>query len=106
MWTKTKEFFGWIVAGVVAIISVLVYMLKRKDEELDSAKARENLHEADKESAVIDTEVKHLEEDKKRTDSKIDKADTELEDLHIEKEKTKQKEKDRKPDEVEDYWNK
>ena len=104
--SELKEWGGYIVAGIVAIFSVLVYMLKRKDEQLNAAKAKENLHEADKESAVIDTEVKHLEDDKKTTDKQIDKANTEVVDLQTEKEKALAKEKNRKPDQIEDYWNK
>ena len=106
MLSKLKEWGGYIVAGVVTIISVLVYMLKLKDERLDAAKAKENLHKADKESAIIDTEVKHLEENKKTTDKQIDKAHTQVVDLQTDKEKALEKEKNRKPDQVEDYWNK
>lgn len=106
MVSKLKEWGGYIAAGVMAVIGALVYLLKRKDEQLGAAKAKENLHQADKESAVIDTEVRYLEDSKKTTDKEIDKANTEVVDLQTEKQKALDKEKNRKPDQVEDYWNK
>lgn len=103
---KIKQWGGYLLAGAISIIGIILVMLKLKDDELTAAKAKENLHEADKESAVIDTEVKRLEEDKKNTDKEIDKADTEVVDLQTDKEQALAREKNRKPDQVEDYWNK
>ena len=105
MWNKTKEFFGWIAAAVVAIIAYLIYSLKRKEAEVIQLKTKEKLNEADKESAVMDTEIKHLEEEKENIQKDIDKADTEAVTLQDAKEQAIKKEKDRKTNEVTDYWN-
>lgn len=105
MWNKVKEFSGWIVALIVGLFSALIYILKRKNEELDAAKAKNELAETDKKSAIIDNNIKHLEEDKKVTQQEIDKLDTKLDKLHSERDKALEEEKNKKPNEVEDYWN-
>lgn len=106
MFGKLKGWGGYIISGVVAIISALVYIFVRRGEQLDSANARNNLHETDKQSAIIDTEVGHLEQDKKNINKDIDKDNTKLVDLQEERAKALDKQKAKKPNEIEDYWNK
>lgn len=106
MWNKIKEFSGWIVAGVIGIFSLLIYLLKRKDEQLDAAKAAISLNTADKKSAILDTEIKELEKDLNTNSKEIDKINTDSKNLSSELSEALKKEENKNPKEVEDFWNK
>ena len=101
-----KEWFGYIIAAFMGIIGVLLYFLKGKDEEIDVGAAKEKLADTDKKVAVIENDLKHLEEKKKTVEKDIDKADTELQSLQKDREDNKKDQIGKNPQEIEEFWTK
>lgn len=101
-----KKYGGWIVSIIVGAFGILVYLLKSKQGDLNAEKAKNSLATADKTAALLDSDIKHLEEKKSGVAKAIDEATTSGVQLASEKKKALKKEQARKPDEVEDYWNK
>ena len=106
MWDKVKGFFGWIVAGIIGFVGILLYLLKRKDEQLDAEKAKNALSNIDKKSAILDNDIKHLEKTIKDNQNNIDNDNKKLDTIKEEKENALDKERERQLENIEDYWNK
>lgn len=104
--TKIKELLGWIVAGLSTILGIVLFVLSRKNKELDALNAKVDLAKTEKETDLLEVEIKDLKEDKanlKKTNQELDKALVKVE------EKRKQVVEDAKklknPKDVASYWN-
>lgn len=104
--TKIKEFLGWIVAGLGAVLGIVLYMLSRKGKEVDALNAKIELAKTEKQTDLIEAEINTLKAEKetsKKHNQELDKSLSKLE------EKRKQIPEDAKkltnPKEVADYWN-
>ena len=101
----TKSFFsaigGYIVLALTAVIGVLVYAFVRKSEQLNSAKAKLDLAETQKEVDLIEAEIKQKQENRNQTKRELEGLDKAL-DLVAQK---RQNIKEAKTDqEIEQYW--
>lgn len=104
--TKIKELLGWIVASLSAILGIVLFVLSRKNKELDALNAKVDLAKTEKETDLLEVEIKDLKEDKanlKKTNQELDKALVKVE------EKRKQVVEDAKqlknPKDIANYWN-
>lgn len=103
----TKSFFsaigGYIVLALTAVIGVLVYAFVRKSEQLNSAKAKLDLAETQKEVDLIEAEIKQKQENRNQTKRELEGLDKAL-DLISDKRKNLSESKT--DQEIENYWNK
>lgn len=106
--SKVKEFFDsvWslVTLAIGALVVGLVYSLRKKQDENNALKAKEQLAEADKSSAILDHQIQ--EKTKENTQIESELASTRKQDAATEQQRkdAATKEKARSDDEVEEYW--
>lgn len=102
---KLKEIWGYIAAGIVAIVGILVYIITRKGEEINALKAKIDMSETQKEADVIETEIKQAKARKDNLTKQNQELDKSLEQL---KEKRKEIKKNVEsltdPEDIANYW--
>lgn len=104
---KLKQIWGYVAAGVMAVVGILLYVLQRKNEQIDSLNAKVGLVDTQKEADVIETQIKQAQA---KSDN-LAKENTELAKtaaaLDTKRADVDQKMADMKdPKQVADYWNK
>ncbi len=108
MWDKVKQamsgFWEILVISIGAIVVGLAYALRRKQDQVDLLKTKDQLHEADKQSALLDKDIEQKQKENTAAQQKIDSIDKQLSDLEQKQATTKESEKARPDDQVEDYW--
>jgi hypothetical protein len=107
---KVKDFLnsvvGYVIIGLTAALGAVVYILLNKKQEINALKAQIDLADTQKKVDLIEVDIKQRLEDKQLMQKQVDELNNSL--LYIE-ERRKQlqsEEANKKPDEVEDYWNK
>lgn len=108
MWDKIKTamkgFWEILILSLGAIAIGLAYMLRRKQDEVATLKAKDQLNEADKQSALLDKDIEQKQAENAASQSKIAEIDQQLVKLEEKQKTTKESEKTRPDDQVEDYW--
>lgn len=103
---KLKQWWGYIAAGLTAAASLALYIFMRRGDKVNELKAKVVLAGTEKQADVLETEIKHLKENKdnlKHENKELDKALGQLEEKRKE---IADNAKDLKnPKDVADYWN-
>jgi len=103
---KLKEIWGWIVAVVGGAFGILLYILQRKGEKINALQAKVELAKAEKETDLIEAEIKHLKNNKNNLAKENKELDKSLQKVE---EKRKQIAEDTKkltdPKAIASYWN-
>lgn len=103
---KLSSVGGYIAAGVMAVIGILIYLLKNKGKEINALKAQIDLADTQKKADLIDVQINQKLEQKdllKKEQQELEKTAAQL------AEKRKQlasEEANKTEEEAEDYWNK
>lgn len=108
MLDKIKEFLSsvWslVTISVGAAIVTLLYMLRKKQDENNALKAKEQLHQADKQSALLDQQIEQKLKENAHIDNELKNVDEQTKSLEEKRKEALKKEKARSEDEVEEYW--
>lgn len=105
---KIKEFFqsAWslVVVSGGALVVTLLYMLRKKQDENNALKTKDSLHEADKQTALLDQQIDQKREEVARIKGGLAASDEQLKAAERQHKANLDKEKSRPEDEVEEYW--
>lgn len=107
---KIKDFFsslvGYIFLGLAAIIGILLYSLTNKKKEINSLKAKVDLADTQKKVDLLEVEIRQRLENKQAMKKEVDELNKSLLYLEERRKQIAQEESGKKPNEVEDFWNK
>ena len=101
---KLKSLWGYIVAGLVAVVGILLYVLNLKQKKNNSLRAQIELADTKEDVARLDGEIKQLEKSKKKNSNEIMKLEILKSALRERKEALAKEEGARTTDEIENYW--
>lgn len=104
---KLKEIWGYVVAGVVGLIGVLVYIVTRRGDEINKLKSKVALTETQKQADALEVEIKQAQENKANLKKENQELDKTLQQLDSKREEIKKDVAELKdPKAIADYWNK
>lgn len=107
---KIKAFFqslwGIIVLVGTAAIGILLYMLQRKQREVNSLKAKIDLAKTQKEADLIEVEIKKKLDNVNILDKEQKELTKTLADLEAKRKQIASQEKNKTDEQIEDFWNK
>ena len=110
MLSKIKEFFkslwGIIVLVGGVTVGILLYLLQRKQREVNTLKAKIDLAKTQKEADLIEVEIKKKLDNVNLLDKEVKELNKALDDLETKRKDIASSEKNKTPDEIEDFWNK
>lgn len=103
---KIKNLIATIIAGLTGLLGMLLYFLSKQNKQIESLKAKVDLAKTEKETDLIEVEIKELQ----GTHTNLQKTEKELEKTLVKvQEKRKQIAEDVKnlkdPKEIAEYWN-
>jgi len=103
--SKTKQIWGWLVAGVTGLVGLLLYMLTRKGEEINSLKAKVAIASTEKEADALETEIKAAASRKNNLKKQNEELDKTLAELETKRKKIKVEVSNMTdPKAISDYW--
>lgn len=103
---KAKQIWGYVVAGVGALIGILLFFLSRKGKEVDALNAKINLAKTEKQADVLETEIKVLKTNKDNLNKHNEELDKALETVENKRVEIREEAKNLKdPKAIADYWN-
>jgi|SRR3989344_169250 len=107
---KLKNIFKFIKENIVFIfgllIGVLIYIIKAKDNTINSLKAKIDLAETQKQADLIEVEIKQLIEERIQLKKEEKGLQELLKNLEEKRKQLVEKHKTMTESEIEDYWNK
>lgn len=110
MMEKIKAFFqslwGVIVLIGTAAIGILLYMLQRKQREVNSLKAKIELAKTQKEADLIEVEIKKKLDNVNILDKEQKELTKTLAELEAKRKQIASTEKNKTDQEIDDFWNK
>lgn len=104
---RVKQWWGWIVTGVVGAISLFLYLYSKKNELVEALTMQLTLAKTQKEVDLIEAQVNKLKATEARTAQEI--KDLELLEIAIESKRydiNKAVENLKDPREIAEYWEK
>jgi len=99
-----SKFWGYIVAGILGLISILAYIIKAKSDQVASLQAQALLANTKEKVSKIDGEIKKLKESKELVKEDLIKLEATEETLKDKKTKIAKKQGAKNNKEIEDYW--
>lgn len=102
---KVKKFFGWIVAGLLAVIGVLVYYITLKNKTINSLRAKIALVKTEREADMLEAEIIQIKKEKATTKKEVDEISKTLVELNERRKEIREGVKNNTPKENLDYWN-
>lgn len=106
MLLKLREFWGYFVAGLGALIGFLVYYLTLKNREIDALKSAIDVAATEKQVDIVETEIKEVRAMKKRIKKEEQEFDKALEKVEKRRQEIKKEVKEMSTSELIDHLNK
>jgi uncharacterized membrane-anchored protein YhcB (DUF1043 family) len=107
---KIKEglsaLWGWIVLIGAAVIGILIYIIQAKQKKINAMNAKIELADTQKKADLIEVEIKEHLANNATLDKEIKELNKSLELLEQRRKAIADGEKNKTPDEIEDFWNK
>jgi septal ring factor EnvC (AmiA/AmiB activator) len=108
MWDKIKAFFSSVVGAIVlvltAVVAILAYILSNKRKEVNALKAKIDLVETQKQADLLEVEIKQRMANKEALSKEVQELQRGLDSLEERRKQIASDEKNKNPDEVEDFW--
>lgn len=102
---KLKQYLGYAVAAITALIGVLLYFLSRKRSEVEELHSEIALAKTEKEADVLEVQIKDLKSNKDNLDKHNQELDKTLEKLEVRRTEIKEETKNLKnPNDIANYW--
>lgn len=102
---KLKQIWGYVVAGVGALVGILLFFLSRKSKEVDALNAKIALAKTEKQADVLETEINILKFDKTNLAKHNAELDKSLQTVENRRAEIKEEAKNLKdPKEIAKYW--
>lgn len=95
-----------IVAGLTAVVGLLLYLISRKNKEVEELKTKVEMANTQKKADLIETEVKQKLDQVEMSKKEVEQHNKVLIDLEQKRKELKQKQNNMTPEEIEKYWNK
>ena len=104
---KIKQIWGFVVAGVVGIIGLMLFIFTRKNPEVEELKTKAALANTQKEADLVEVQVKILKTDQNNLAKHNEQLDKVLETVENRRVEIKEEQKNLKdPKQVAQYWDK
>lgn len=104
---KLKQWGGYVVAGVVGLVGILLYFLSLKNKQVNALKAKVALSTTEKETDVLEAEIRAHRENNAKLAKERKELDKALKELDNKRAEIKDKAKSlTDPKEVAEYWEK
>jgi len=101
-----KDAWVYITGTVAAVIGFLWYFLSLKNREVNKLKTKIKLVDTERESDIIESEIRSIRDEKKRTSKEITEINKALDSLEEKRKNIKKEVKSKNNTEIEEYWNK
>jgi len=98
--------WGWIAAGVVAAVGIMLYIIQAKQRKIDALNAQAELADTQKKADLVEVEIKKHLDQNATLDKEIKELNKSLESLDQKRKEIAASEKNKTSDEVEDFWKK
>ena len=103
--TKLKELWGWVVGALGAVLGVVLFILSRKNKEVDALNAKIDLTKTEKETDVLEAEINKLKANKENSSKHSQELDKSLNKLEEKRSQVVEDAKSLKnPKDVAQYW--
>lgn len=107
---KIKSFFSSVVGIIVVIltgaVAILAYILSNKRKEVNALKAQADLASTQKEADLVEVQIKERMQSKDALTKEVTELQKGLDTLEEKRKQIAETEKNKNPDQVEDFWSK
>jgi septal ring factor EnvC (AmiA/AmiB activator) len=110
MMDKIKEtlsaIWGWIALVAAAAVGIMLYIIQAKQKKINALNAKVELADTQKKADLVEVEIKEHLANNATLDKEVTELNKSLSALEQKRKDIAASEKNKTPDQVEDFWNK